>query len=103
MKIRPLVLILLASATVLFARIVVPYDFAKPPTLPLPSAYERALVAIGAATNQFHCISATITTDFSSQGGWFFTFCTTNKPVEHKWVTVDFDGAVHVEDKILNR
>lgn len=89
---------MLATATTLFAWIVVYPDNSKPPTLSLPAAYDRALTAIGPATNKFHCMSATISTDHSTKGGWCFTFTTTNRPPDVKWVTVDFDTSVHVKD-----
>jgi hypothetical protein len=99
MKIRHVALVVIGFATVLFASSVVPYDNSKPPSLSLPAAYEVATTALGSATNQFHCISAAIQTDaiVSPHGGWFFTFCSTNKPPISKFVTVEFSGKVHVE------
>jgi hypothetical protein len=99
MKIRPIILICLAFTTALFASITIPYNNAKPPSLPLPDAYERATTALGAATNQFHCISASVATSFSPDGEWFFTFYSTNS--RPKWVTVEFNGKTHVEDIII--
>jgi len=103
MKIRYALLFILAPATTLFAWIFVSADNSKPPTVSLPAAYERALTAIGPATNKFHCISTTISTVYSRQGGLCFTFTTPNRPPEVKRVTVDFDGAVHVRDQIPKR
>ena len=103
MKIRYALLFILAPATTLFGWIFVGVDNSEHPTLELPAAYERALQAIGPATNKFHCISTTISTVYSRQGGWCFTFTTTNRPPEVKRVTVDFDGAVHVRDQIPKR
>lgn len=100
MKSRLVFLILLASSALLFATIIIPYDNSKPPSMSLPVGYERATAALGAATNQFHCISATISTDFGSPG-WFFTYCSTNTPTKCKWVTVEFGGKVHVEDIVM--
>jgi hypothetical protein len=100
MKIRHAFLIFLAFATVLFATPIVPYNNSKPPGLSLPAGYELAVAALGSATNQFYCISASISTDFGAPG-WFFTFCSTNTPQKHKWVTVEFGGKVHVEDILL--
>ena len=91
--------ILIVITSVIFAAFIYPYNNAKPPGIPLPVAYERAANALGAATNQFHCVSATIATSFSPDGEWFFTFYSTNsKP---KWVTVEFNGKIHVENFIL--
>lgn len=91
-----LTFVLTMIATGLYASFTVPYTNSKPPTLSLPLAYERATTALGIATNQFHCISATIATSFSPDGEWFFTFYSTNSTP--KWVTVEFSGKVHVED-----
>jgi hypothetical protein len=93
-------LILLAFTTVLFATEFISYDNAKPPSLSMPAGYELAAAALGSATNQFHCISASISTDFGIPG-WFFTYCSTNTPPKYKWVTVEFGGKVHVEDILL--
>lgn len=85
---------LFASIDVLNVR----YDSSKPPSLLLPAAYERATAALGSATNQFHCISASVETTFSTNGEWFFTFYSTNS--QPKWVTVEFKGKVHVQNDL---
>ncbi len=59
----------------------------------LPMAYEKAVVALGTDTNQFHCISATITTEFPDDG-WYFTFCSTNSSVVPKLIVVQFNGKI---------
>jgi len=68
----------------------------------LPGGYELAVKALGSSTNQFHCISGVIAgSGFSTAIAgptWFFTFCITNTPPKYKWVTVGFDGKIHVED-----
>ena len=87
-------------ATTLFATLITPYNHAKPPSISLPVAYERAANALGSATNQFHCISANVTADFGADGEWQFTFYSTNS--RPKWVTVEFNGKIHVED-VMNR
>lgn len=87
-------------ATTLVATLITPYNNATPPSLSLPVAYERAMGALGSATNQFHCLSATVTTDFGAEGQWQFTFYSTNS--RPKWITVEFNGKIHVED-IMNR
>jgi hypothetical protein len=102
MKLPHTILVLLASSTLLFAVITIPYDNAKPPSLSLPAGYEIAAAALGSATNQFHCISASISTDFGSPG-WFFTYCSTNTPQKYKWVTVEFGGKTHIESDIMGR
>lgn len=89
------------AAMVLYATSFVPYNNAKPPTLSLPDAYERAVTALGPATNQFHCVSASIQTSFGTDGEWFFTFYSTNSQPKPKWVTVEFNGKIHVEDMLL--
>jgi hypothetical protein len=95
-KSRIILLTIFSFALAVFARSIVPYDSAKPPSLPLPKAYDCAMTALGAETNQFHCISTKVSTDFGPEGGWQFTFYSTNsKP---KWVTVEFNGKTHVEN-----
>lgn len=69
---------LLAFVTTLYATLIVPYNKAKTPSLSLPVAYERAMSALGSETNEFHCLDAKVTTDFGSDGGWQFTFYSTN-------------------------
>ena len=103
MKIRHIILGLVALAAAVFASPVVPYDTTKPPSLTLPAGYELAVSALGSATNQFHCISASIYTDavVSPLGGWLFPFSSTNTPPKSKFVTVEFSGKVHVEDTLF--
>ena len=86
-------------AEILFASPIIPYNNSKPPGLSLPLAYGDAMMALGSATNQFHCVSANIATTFSPTGGWFFTFYSTNSTP--KWVTVEFNGKTHIEDIML--
>ena len=82
------------TVIVLYASLIQPpYDNSKPPKMPLPLAYERAEDALGSDTNQFHCVSASITTEFSDDG-WYFTFCSTNSNVKPKLVVVEFNGKV---------
>jgi len=94
--------LIIAGSFALFASLVQPWDNAKPPTLSLPAAYEVATTALGSATNEFHCISASIYSDavVSPHGGWLFTFCSTNTPPTSKYVTVEFGGKFHVEDTL---
>lgn len=96
-----LTLFIATTALILYAGPFVPYNNAKAPTLPLPDAYERALVALGSATNQFHCVSASIQTFYGADGEWLFTFYSTNSPPKPKWVTIEFNGKAHVEDLFL--
>jgi hypothetical protein len=103
MKLSHTLLILAASATVVFARAIGIYDNAKPPTMSLPAGYELAVKALGSSTNQFHCISAAIAgegfSDAIAGPAWDFTFCSTNKPPKYKWVIVGFNGKTDVEDE----
>jgi hypothetical protein len=92
-----------AAATIVFAGFVTPYNNTKPATLSLPDAYERALAALGPATNQVHCLDASVKTTFSTQGEWFFTFYSTNSQTKPKWVTVEFNGKVQIEENIIVR
>ena len=99
MKLK-LLFAVLFPLTIVFASETRPYNNSKPPIVSLPIAYEEASAALGMATNQFHCVSANITTDFDPSGQWEFTFYSTNsKP---KWVVVEFNGKVHIED-VMNR
>jgi hypothetical protein len=99
MKTRYILLAVFASTASLFASLVAkPYDNTKPPGISLPAAYALADTALGAATNQFHCIGATISTHFRDGAEWYFSFCTTNQPPTFKYVGVRFDGKVHVDD-----
>ena len=94
MKIRSKYILigLIALAVTAFASpLLPPYDNSKAPKLSLPDAYPFAIAAMGSATNQFHCIGAGITTDFGDPR-WSFTFCSTNKMMPRRWLTVDFSG-----------
>lgn len=95
MKTKTIIALILGFITItLYASLVQPpYDKSKPPKMPLPIAYERAITALGPETNQFHCVSATITTEFS-EDGWYLTFCSTNSKVVPKLVVVEFSGKV---------
>jgi hypothetical protein len=94
MRTRCIPLILAALAvTVLAGPIGPPYNDATPPKLSLPAAYDLARVALGSATNQFHCTKASITTDFGVPR-WSFDFYTTNAPPRKRCMTVDFEGKV---------
>lgn len=93
MKIILTLTLSLTFTTILFASVILPpYDKSKLPGLPLPVAYEYAVASLGSATNQFHCVSAEITTSFSSAGEWYFTFYSTNSTP--KFVAVEFNGKV---------
>lgn len=83
------------AATTLFASFILPpYDKSKPPGMSLPAAYQCAVNALGSETNDFHCVSAVITTTFTAEGEWYFTFCSTNKTATPKLVAVEFNGKV---------
>jgi hypothetical protein len=99
MKVKLSIFIIIAFPIIVFASLSVPYDNTKKPQLALPVAYEKAMAVLGPATNQFHCVSATVQTSFSPEGEWFFTFYSTNSTP--KWVTVEFKGKVHVEDILV--
>jgi hypothetical protein len=94
--------ILVAGAMLTYATFITPYNTSKPANMPLPTAYAYAMSYLGSATNQFHCLSAKITTDYGADGEWQFTFYSTNAQPKHKWVTVEFNGKIHIED-VMNR
>ena len=97
MKARYILLGLLAVSTVVLARIVIPWDNTKPPTLPLPLAYQLAATTLGSATNQFHCVTARLSNDFGGPG-WYFYFYSTNASVMQRCFCVKFDGTVIEDD-----
>jgi hypothetical protein len=96
MKIKLGLALVFVVATALYASFIVPYNNSKIPTLLLDTAYDQANKALGSLTNQFHCVSARITTDFGPEGEWQFTFYSTNSIP--KWVTVEFKGKIHIEN-----
>jgi hypothetical protein len=53
------------------------------PTVPLPDAYRQAMIALGSATNTFHCTEA----QWQRPGWWRFSFYNTNGVLK----TVDAD------------
>jgi len=83
-----------------------PYDGKIPPKLNIDAAYTKAILALGTATNQFHCVSATclnhLTTFGSSEGevhyGWTFVFSDTNGNPKNVYVYFDKASTVQVED-----
>jgi hypothetical protein len=88
MKPRYVILLLLASSTLLFASLVIPCDKSKPPAVSLPDAYQQAMIGLGTRTNQYHCISATIpdvVPPVVTPPAWLFTFYSTNTPPK-KWM-----------------
>ena len=100
MKTRYILLSLLTLSTAVFASLVAwpPYDYSKPPSLSLPVAYERMMMVLGQATNQYHCIDARVSTDYFRGGEWDFALFTptpTNGTPRQKWVAVYFDGTVN--------
>lgn len=93
------VISLLVFATILYASVILPpYDKSKPPSLSLPVAYDHALSVIGAKTNELHCTSAELTTYFSSDGEWYFTFCSTNANARPKHIAVKFNGEAFLDN-----
>jgi len=98
---KPL-LVYLFSLTVAWATETKPYDKETPAKISLPLAYEQAMIALAPNTNAFHCFSANLGTDCGPEGEWQFVFYSTNSPPLHKWVTVEFNGEIHVEE-VRNR
>jgi len=96
MKSKAILLLAIVTSTALFAAVITPYNKAKPPTLSLPQAFEKALAALGSETNDLHCLEAKVDGVFSKDGEWLFTFY--NIDAKPKWVTVEFNGKIHVED-----
>ena len=97
MKARYIIFGLLGISTVVLARLTTPWDNRKPPTLPLPAAYQLAVAKLGSATNQFHCIEAKLSNGFDGPG-WYFSFYTTNSSTIPRFFCVEFNGTVIEED-----
>jgi len=67
---------------------------------PLPEAYEHAMTALGAATNEFHCSSAYLVTPNEIPSGiWRFNFSDTNGAI--KMVEV-YTNSFKWNTKIIN-
>ena len=98
MKTRITLLILLVCAGALFASNRL-YNHSVPPKLSLGQAYDMAVSSLGQATNEFHCVGASLAAHFSNDGEWLFEFSSTN--VTEKWVTVEFGGKTHTESVLI--
>jgi hypothetical protein len=98
MKTRYILVVSFVFVAALVARPTWPsYDESKPPSLPLPVAYEKAMASLGLATNQYHCVSASVSNKLVRDGEWDFTFTTsapTNGVPNSKQIFVYFDGTV---------
>jgi hypothetical protein len=73
------------------------YDETKPPSLPLPVAYAKAMASLGQATNQYHCVRASVSNTLVRDGEWDFMFIasTPTNGIPYSWpVAVDFNGTV---------
>jgi len=103
MKKRYLLLIAFASCSVVLAGGIWPWDTAKPAPITLHVAYNRALVALGTLTNEFHCLSARVSTELSNNGEWEFVFYSTNTntPPKPKKVYVEFNGHTQIDPDIF--
>jgi hypothetical protein len=80
------------------------YDEKKPPSLPLPVAYEKAMAALGQSTNQYHCVRASVSNMLVRDGEWDFTFTTatpTNGVPFNKNIVVYFDGTVITNPPVI--
>ena len=71
-----------------------------PPAPTLPQAYQQALLALGAQTNTFYCLSASamFITDSSGPTEWHLVFYATNGQLRE--VVVPTSGKVIVRDKL---
>jgi len=88
------IIFLLISSALLFASLDTSYDKSKPPPMSLSEAYFHAMTALGAETNRFHCISATIPEVVPStitQPVWLFTFYSTNTPTKTRLVNIEMN------------
>jgi hypothetical protein len=105
MKARYILFGLIIFSVTAFARVVKignavvwpSYDYSKPPRVLLPVAYDRATAALGQATNQYHCIGATVSNWNFKDGEWDFNFeaqSQTNGASPIRIIAVSFDGTV---------
>jgi len=103
MKIRITLLVFLVCTGGLFASNGL-YNDSVTPKLPLDLAYDIAVSSLGQATNEFHCVGASLASHFSNDGEWLFDFHSTNAMAKwnatEKWVTVEFDGKTHIESVV---
>lgn len=99
MKTRLILFFVLAFAMISLASIIFPpYNKLKSPSLSLPDAYYRAAMALGDETNRYHCVSANITTSFSPDGEWYFTFYPNKSNSIPRLIAVEFDGKVDFDN-----
>ena len=68
-----------------------PSDISKEPAVLLSTAYERAALALGSATNEFYCVGADLAADY-----WELDFSATNQSKRN--VLVFFTGRTIVGD-----
>jgi hypothetical protein len=54
------------------------FDHKKIPPMALPDAYRIAMIALGSATNQFHCSGASFQLNPPQKDQWEFYFFNTN-------------------------
>ena len=84
------------------------YDRKVPPPLTLDAAYGKALLEMGTATNQYHCIGATClprlmtlgTNDGHVYFGWTFEFSDTNGISKKVDVYFDRTGTARIEEPV---
>jgi hypothetical protein len=75
-----------------------PYNCRFPPSIALPEAYTLALAHIGAATNRFHCLTAScLESTNSGLAGWTFSFSNTNN--QRARVVVFYDKKVWTDSQ----
>jgi hypothetical protein len=65
------------SAVFVYARTIA-WRGSEAPRLALPDAYACAAVALGSATNDYHCVRAMCLTSMSPDGEWWLSFFSTN-------------------------
>jgi hypothetical protein len=85
-----------------------PYDAKIPPPINLGLAYDKAVLKLGADTNQFHCVSATCLPKLWAHGssedptgtdvGWTFVFLDTNGIQRNVYVYFDKASTTLVRD-----
>lgn len=87
------------SAGFVYARMIGWRD-SEAPRLALPDAYACAAVALGPATNEYHCVRAICLISMSPGGEWWLSFFSTNGT--QRTAIVFFDKTTRIIDGYPN-
>jgi hypothetical protein len=70
-------------------------DQKQAPPITLPDAYRLATIALGSATNQFHCTAARFVGEQCAPGSWKFEFYSTNGTLKTVYACADSSTRVY--------